>query len=125
MASSAQPNLPGRLGDSARSLKNDPRTDPRLVAALAEFGLDEAAPPGPVTAGSPLGEILEFCADAEVGFQGIFDTFFTELPEIKNVDRRTEVINGRFWPFAVRLSRPRRRHGYIGGDRQPIYALAR
>ncbi len=94
MASSAQPNLPGRLGDSARSLKNDPRTDPRLVAALAEFGLDEAAPPGPVTAGSPLGEILEFCADAEVGFQGIFDTFFTELPEIKNVDRRTEVIKG-------------------------------
>ena len=89
-----QPLLPGRLGDPGRSLKTDPRADPRLVAALAEFGLDEAAPPAAVTAESPLGEILEFWAGAETGLQEIFDTFFTGLPEIKNVERRTEVIKG-------------------------------
>ena len=75
-----QPLLPGRLGDPGRSLKTDPRADPRLVAALAEFGLDEAAPPATVTAESPLGEILEFWAGAETGLQEIFDTFFTGLP---------------------------------------------
>ena len=64
------PFLPGRLGDPDSSLKTDPRADPRLVAALAKFGLDEAATPGPVTAESPLGEILEFCAAAETGFHG-------------------------------------------------------
>ena len=92
--STGEPFLPGRLADPGSALKTDPRTDPRLVAALAKFGLDEAAAPAPVSADSPLGEILEFCAAAESGFQEIFDTFFADLPEIKNVERRTEVIKG-------------------------------
>ena len=89
-----QPFLPGRLADPGRDLRTDPRADARLVAALAEFGLDKAPPPAPVTAASPLGEILEFCAAAETGFQEIFATFFADLPEIENVERRTEVIKG-------------------------------
>ena len=30
-------SLPGRLGDPNRTLKTDPRADPRLVAVLARF----------------------------------------------------------------------------------------
>ncbi len=35
--------LPGRLGNSAMTLKDDPRADPRMIAALAAFGLDAPA----------------------------------------------------------------------------------
>ena len=37
-----QPLLPGRLADPQRVLRTDPRTDPRILTALAPFGLDEA-----------------------------------------------------------------------------------
>ena len=89
-----QPFLPGRLGDPHRVLKTDPRADPRMVAALAEFGFDEAPPPAPVTAESPIEEILEFIAAAEPGYQDLFAAWFTDLPPIENVVRRTEVIKG-------------------------------
>jgi len=42
-------DLPGRLGDPSRALKDDPRADPRLVAALAPFGLDGDQPAPPVS----------------------------------------------------------------------------
>ncbi|MGI9336178.1 MAG: hypothetical protein ACR2RL_23775 [Gammaproteobacteria bacterium] len=48
-------NLPGRLGDDARVLKTDPRSDPRMVTALAVFGLDGAPEAVPFTADSSLG----------------------------------------------------------------------
>ena len=50
---SAQPLLPGRLGNPDRVLKTDPRADPRLVAACAPLALDGAPPPIPVHADSP------------------------------------------------------------------------
>lgn len=89
-----QPFSPGRLGDPDRVLKTDPRADPRMVAALAEFGFDEAPPPAPVTAESPLEEILEFLAAAEPGYQDLFKAWNADLPPIENVERRTEVIKG-------------------------------
>ncbi len=89
-----QPFSPGRLADPNRVLKTDLRADPRMVAALAEFGFDEAPPPAPVTAESPLEEILEFVAAAEPEYQDLFTAWFTDLPSIENVERRTEVIRG-------------------------------
>ena len=65
-----------------------------MVAALAEFGYDEAPPPAPVTAESPLEAILEFIAFAEPGYQDLFKAWFADLPPIENVERRTEVITG-------------------------------
>lgn len=94
VSGSEKPSLPGRLGDPTRVLKTDPRSDPRMVAALAEFGLDGAPPPAPVTADSPLEAILEFAAEAEKGYKAIFDSWFADLPPIENVTRRTEVIEG-------------------------------
>ncbi len=89
-----QPFSPGRLADPDRVLKTDPRADPRMVAALAEFGFDEGPPPAPVTAESPLEEILEFIAAAEPGYQDLFTAWLTDLPPIENVERRSEVIKG-------------------------------
>lgn len=65
-----------------------------MVAALALFGLDLAPAPPPVTAGSSLQEKLAYIKEAEIGFEGLFAAFFTDLPPIDNVERRTEVIKG-------------------------------
>ena len=89
-----QPFSPGRLADPNRVLKTDPRADPRMVAALAEFGFDEAPPPAPVTAESPLDEILEFIAVAEPGYEDLFTAWLADLPPIESLERRTEVIKG-------------------------------
>ncbi len=89
-----QPFSPGRLGDPDRVLRTDPRADPRMVAALAEFGYDEAPRPAPVTAESPLEEILGFLAAVEPGYEGLFAALLADLPPIEDVDRRTEVIKG-------------------------------
>jgi acetyl esterase len=91
---SEQPLLPGRLGDPERVLKTDPRADPRLVAACAPFALDSAPPPAPVHADSPLQEKLDYVAASETGMEAIFAALFADLPPVKNVERRTEVIQG-------------------------------
>ncbi len=94
LSETVQPVSRGRLADPDRVLRTEPRADPRMVAALAEFGFDEGPPPAPVTAESPLEEILEFIAAAEPGYQDIFTAWFADLPPIENVERRTEVIKG-------------------------------
>jgi acetyl esterase/lipase len=89
-----QPIAPGRLGDPDMVLKTDPRANPRMVAALAEFGLDQAPPPAPLTAESPLEEILALATAAEAGHQGVYEALFANLPPIESVIRRTELIKG-------------------------------
>lgn len=89
-----QPFLPGRLSDPDNVLKTDPRADPRMVTALAPFELDMAPAPAPVTADSSLQEKLDYMAEAEVGFEGLFSALYTDLPPNKDVERRTEVIKG-------------------------------
>ncbi len=66
------PLLPGRLGTPDLDLRDDPRADPRMLAAMAPIGLDVAPPATPVTAASSLEEILEACMIAEAGFQMAF-----------------------------------------------------
>ena len=91
---SALPLLPGRLGNPDLLLKTDPRTDPRLVAACAPFGMDGAPPPAPVTASSPLPDKLAYTVANEAGMETVFGALFTDLPLLTNVKRRTEVIKG-------------------------------
>jgi acetyl esterase len=57
--------LPGRLGDPAMDLRSDPRADPRMIAALAPFGLDTHGDPPPVSGSSPRADLLQFAAGAE------------------------------------------------------------
>lgn len=91
---SEQPHLPGRLGDPEMVLGTDPRTDPRLVTALAEFDMDIAPPPPPVNVDSPLQEIFEYIAEVETGLEEMSTALFSDLPPIENVERYTEAIKG-------------------------------
>ena len=56
MSDAARPNLPGRLGTPDLELRDDPRADPRMVAAMAPFELDRFPPPVPVDARAGSGE---------------------------------------------------------------------
>ena len=90
----APPALPGRLGSPAMLLKDDPRADPRMVAAMAPLGLDGAPEPAPVDADSPIEALLEYCSEVEAGFGLMFDALFADLPAVDGVISVTEVIRG-------------------------------
>jgi len=91
---SDSPILPGRLGTPGMQLRDDPRADPRMVAAMAPLGMDGAPEPAPVDINSPLDALLEFGLAAEEGFSMLGAIFATNAPAITNVERRTEVIEG-------------------------------
>jgi acetyl esterase len=76
------------------TLRDDPRADPRMVAALEPFGLADSATPPPVDGDSPLEELLKFWATAEEGFEGLFSTLVAGLPEVTGVERSADVIAG-------------------------------
>ena len=75
-------------------LRDDPRADPRMVAAMASVGMDVAPEPAPVDINSPIEALLEFGAAAEEGFGMLGDIFAATAPAITNVERKTEVIRG-------------------------------
>lgn len=87
------PILPGRLGSPDMVLRDDPRADPRMVAAMAPFALDGPPAPAPVTSSSPDEEIYAYCAQVEAGFDDLFAQFFNELPPL-DVSRSTQTIEG-------------------------------
>ena len=90
---SVTPNLPGRLGTPDMQLRDDPRADPRMVAAMAPFALDQMPPPVPVDSSSPVDAIHEHVVTAEAGFGELFAFFFDGLDELP-VERTTQIIQG-------------------------------
>ena len=84
----------GRLADPDRTLGTDPRSDPRMVAALAPFGLDGRLPPPPLSVDSPLEERLAFLAAMEEQFGAIFDTLAQAQPVAEGVTSTTVTIAG-------------------------------
>jgi acetyl esterase/lipase len=90
-----QPVLrPGRLGDPTMSLRDDPRADPRMVAALATVGLDVPPAPSPVPHDGPLEPILAMAAAIEDGLGGTFAGFNEAAGPVAGVVRETIVIPG-------------------------------
>ncbi len=85
--------LPGRLGDPNLTLRDDPRSDPRMIATLAPFGLDGPQPPAPVTAASPIDQIYAACAEMEAGFGAVFESL-VDLDPHPDVTRSAETIKG-------------------------------
>ena len=88
------PILPGRLGTPNLQLRDDPRADPRMIAAMAALGLDVAGPPPPIGADAPLEQLRAFAAEAEAGFGGAFETLISALPPVRGVTSSVEVIRG-------------------------------
>lgn len=91
---STTPQLPGRLGDPDLTLGTDPRADPRLIAAIAPFEIDQHPAPSPVNASSPIDAIREVIGATEEGFGAVFAAFFGDLPEVTGATSRTEIIRG-------------------------------
>ena len=94
MAASASPVLPGRLGSPDMKLHEDPRADPRMIAAMEAFGLAAEAEPTPVNSESPMEELLDYCAQTEEGFEALFAAVVAGIPEVEGVERSVEVIKG-------------------------------
>jgi acetyl esterase len=88
------PHLPGRLGDPDSTLVVDPRSDPRMIAAMQPVGLADRTPPQPVTVDTPLESLHEFNILAEGLFDAAFSMFSSDLPPISGVERSVEVISG-------------------------------
>lgn len=85
---------PGRLGTPALEMRNDPRADPRMIKALAPFGLDRPPPPAGVDARSSLDALYAYCKAAESGFELFNAAVFASLEPVANVSSRTELITG-------------------------------
>jgi acetyl esterase/lipase len=64
-----------------------------MIAAMAQLGMDLAPPPSPVTAASPIGDILDSLGVAEAGAQMMFGMFLpaTEPPGVTST---VEAITG-------------------------------
>ena len=88
------PILPGRLGSPSMQLKDDPRADPRMLAAMAPFALAETPPPAGVDASSSIEELLGYVDVAEPGFEGLFGAMGADLLPIDGVTKTIEVIKG-------------------------------
>ncbi|MFM2077937.1 MAG: esterase, partial [Actinomycetota bacterium] len=88
------PHLPGRLGNPDLTLADDPRADPRMIAAMLPVGLAARTPEQPVTVDTPLESLHEFNTMAEAGFDAVFTMFAASLPPIAGVQRSIEVIKG-------------------------------
>lgn len=88
------PLLPGRLGNPNMNLRDDPRADPRMIAAMAPLGMDVAPEPSPVNAATPIDAILEHLAMAEAGFSLLGDVFFANTGPTEGVSSYVETITG-------------------------------
>src|SRR5260370_2793442 len=70
----------GRLADPESTLGTDPRSDPRMVTAFAQFGLDARAPEVPLTVESPLEDRRALSRLNEEAIGAVFQRFSPGLP---------------------------------------------
>ncbi|MGV0794420.1 alpha/beta hydrolase [Mycolicibacterium sp. XJ1819] len=97
----------GRHADPDATLASDPRSDPRMVKALAEFGLDGRLPEIPLTVDSPLEQRRALATMSEQAMGAIFDAFATAAAPITGVTTTTTTITGADGnDITVYISRP-------------------
>lgn len=94
MTTESSPILPGRLGSPNLTLADDPRADPRMIAALTPLGL--AGPPAdiPVDENTPIEQLLEFVSISEQGFGGLGEVLVMNSPPVEGVTRSVELVRG-------------------------------
>ncbi len=88
------PRLPGRLGNPDMVLRDDPRADPRMIAAMAPLGMAEAPPAPPVNSASSIEDILDFVAETESAMEGLPAMLTAGVPPVEGVTSRVEIIRG-------------------------------
>ena len=116
MTVDSAPILPGQLGSPGMVLKDDPRADPRMIAAMVPLGLAGASEPMPVDGDSSLDELLEFLAMAETGFEELFSALAMSQPPVEGVMSKVEVIRGIDGnDITLFLHRPRDVEGLLPG----------
>jgi acetyl esterase/lipase len=84
----------GRLADPDCTLATDPRADPRMVKAFAQFGLDGRLPAAPLTVDSPLPDRIAFATMSEDGMGAILDALGKDMPQVQGVATTTTIITG-------------------------------
>ena len=82
----------GRLADPDSTLGTDPRSDPRMVKLLAQFGLDGTAPLEEPSIDSPLADRLAYASAIEAGYAGLFEAFAQGMPITGGITTRTVTI---------------------------------
>ncbi len=65
-----------------------------MIAAMAPLGMDVAPAPSPVTATSPIDELIEYFVTAEVGFSLLGDVLFPNTAPTEGVSSYVETITG-------------------------------
>ncbi len=112
----ATPHLPGRLGNPDLTLKEDPRADPRMIAAMEPFALGERTPALPVDSASSMEALHEFVSESEAGFEQLFGVLASGLAEVPGVQRSVEVIRGVHGnDITVHIHRPVAAEGALPG----------
>ena len=87
--------LPGRFGDPESTLATDPRSDRRMLAAMAPFRLGErTSGPRGVTPDDSLSRRMAFCLAQESRLERLFDTLLADQPPVDAITRSTRVIRG-------------------------------
>ena len=94
MTSAGSPILPGRLGTPTMVLNQDPRADPRMIAALAPLGIGGPAEVLSFNQDAPPEVLLEYCATAEEGFNGLGGMMCASSPAVTGVTSSVEVVRG-------------------------------
>ncbi len=89
-----RPMPEGRLADPDCTLGTDPRSDPRMIAALAPFGLDGLLPLPPVTPDSPLPDRVAYVTEAEEVLVDVLDALARIAPVAEAVTNETTTIRG-------------------------------
>ena len=86
--------MQGRLADPDCTIGTDPRADPRMVKALAPFGLDGHMPVPPVTPDAPLEDRLGAVAATEERMGAVLDALAQNLPIAEGIATTTTTISG-------------------------------
>ncbi len=75
-----------------RALADERRADPRMVAALAPFGMDQPAALPPLDHTAPIAEVVAFGEASEEGFEGLFAALYTGLERRDGITREVRTI---------------------------------
>jgi acetyl esterase/lipase len=96
----------GRLADPDCTLGTDPRSDPRMISALAPLGLDGRLPPPELAVGASLEDRLAFVTRTEETLGAVLDGFAQGAPVSQGVTTTTATITGAGGDVTVYVSRP-------------------